>query len=258
MKTKIIGLMGQAGSGKDTFADKLVENHRAVKVALADPMKRFCREVYQFSYDQLWGPSHFRNAPDGRYSRGNGWICNKCFDEFRHQEAKTLGPVNKVDCFYCGKEIPLDHGANYVDVFLTPRYALQLLGTEWGRHCHKDTWINYALRVAHQIPSDERARTHATYSGHAGLDWSTVSPNYSCVIIPDCRFQNEVDAIQRAGGIVIQVLRKGKDGAISGGAKGHASEEEQKSVKNVNIVLHAEEGLDQYYKQIEGFASMFL
>ena len=32
--------------------------------------------------------------------------------------------------------------------FLTPREAMQTLGTEWGRRVYKDVWIDYALRQA--------------------------------------------------------------------------------------------------------------
>jgi len=45
----IIGVAGNAGSGKDTVADHLVKHHGFVKVALADPLKRICREVFDFS-----------------------------------------------------------------------------------------------------------------------------------------------------------------------------------------------------------------
>lgn len=31
---------------------------------------------------------------------------------------------------------------------LTPREALQWLGTEWGRKCHPDVWVSYLLRTA--------------------------------------------------------------------------------------------------------------
>ncbi len=59
----IIGLSGQAGVGKDTVADVLVARCGFAKVSLADPMKRFCEQVYGFTRDELWGPSPMRNRP---------------------------------------------------------------------------------------------------------------------------------------------------------------------------------------------------
>jgi len=63
----IVGVCAQAGSGKDTTADFFVEDYGYFKVALADPIKRFCAQMYGFSYDQLWGPSELRNKVDERY-----------------------------------------------------------------------------------------------------------------------------------------------------------------------------------------------
>ncbi len=65
----IIGLSGLAGVGKDTVADFLVRHHAFEKVALADPMKHFCKEVFGFTVEQLWGPSAARNAIDPRYGK---------------------------------------------------------------------------------------------------------------------------------------------------------------------------------------------
>ena len=60
----IVGITGLAGSGKDTAADFLVKNHGFVKVALADVLKRACKEFFAFTDEQLWGPSEKRNAID--------------------------------------------------------------------------------------------------------------------------------------------------------------------------------------------------
>ena len=68
----IISLTGNMGVGKDTMADYLVEKYGFVKVAMADPMKRIAKEVYEFSDEQLWGPSESRNMPDERYPRPDG------------------------------------------------------------------------------------------------------------------------------------------------------------------------------------------
>lgn len=63
----ILGISGKAGSGKDTVADYLVKNKYFTKVALADPIKRICGDVFNFSNEQLYGPSEMRSKPDERY-----------------------------------------------------------------------------------------------------------------------------------------------------------------------------------------------
>jgi len=64
---------------------------------------------------------------------------------------------------------------------LTPRRALQQLGTEWGRAMHEDVWIRYALDRCYALNCQ--------------------------VVISDVRFQNETALIQQAGGVVIEVRR---------------------------------------------------
>lgn len=76
----------------------------------------------------------------------------------------------------------------------SPRELLQTLGTEWGRNIvHDEIWIRRAMKRA----SEAR-----------GL-----------VVITDVRFDNEADAIHRAGGDVWQVRRPG-----AGIPGGHSSE----------------------------------
>ena len=65
---------------------------------------------------------------------------------------------------------------------ISPRVALQTLGTEWGRDTiNTDMWILRAQKEMEQ---------------------------HDCLVISDCRFDNEAEAIHKAGGIVIEVTRQ--------------------------------------------------
>lgn len=76
----------------------------------------------------------------------------------------------------------------------TPRYAMQTIGTEWGRDLiAPDLWI--------------RA-------------WQAALPATGNVVVDDCRFPNEARAVEAAGGLLVRIVR---DGA-GAGAAGHASE----------------------------------
>lgn len=138
----IIGIAGLKGSGKDTTGEILQRSFDDICLeAFADPMKRFCQEVFDFSDEQLWGPSEYRERADTRYRRADGHT-------------------------------------------LTPRYALQQLGTEWGRACCPDIWVKLAMRKAH-----ERALHGQT------------------TVITDVRFVNEAEAIRDRGGTIWRVER---------------------------------------------------
>jgi hypothetical protein len=204
----IIGILGQSGSGKDTIADYLVKKYRFVKVALADPLKRICKEVYGFSDLQLWGPPDMRNSPDFRYPTGKG--------------------------------------------YLSPRVALQTLGTEWGRSLYLDTWINYGLKVADDILS--RGMHYDPKKGVSKPSWwrSLMSRNRQGVVFSDVRFKNEVDKIRRrTNGFVVRVLRPGAIGLV--GLKGHSSEEEQKSLTDddFDYTINNTGSLSQLYEEVD-------
>ncbi len=86
----------------------------------------------------------------------------------------------------------------------SPRHALQTLGTQWGRVCYENVWVDYAMK---------EARKRLAYFKSDG------------VVICDVRFRNELDAIQAAGGKVWRIVREDARRLI-GASAGHASETE--------------------------------
>lgn len=87
----------------------------------------------------------------------------------------------------------------------TPRYAMQTLGTEWGRNLiHPDLWVfiwtRYRRSEMRAFPRDR-------------------------VVADDVRFPNEVDAIHELGGEVWRVHRPGCQ------SDGHESESYVKGLK---------------------------
>lgn len=67
-----------------------------------------------------------------------------------------------------------------------PRYAMQTLGTEWGRQM-----INSGLWVGAWVERVKRV------------------PNHISVVCDDCRFEDEVKAIRSLGGTIVMVHRPG-------------------------------------------------
>ena len=69
----------------------------------------------------------------------------------------------------------------------TPRYAMQTLGTEWGRGLiHNNLWTSLWL--------DRVLKAH-----RAGLD----------VVCDDVRFPNEAEAVRSIGGVIVGLTREG-------------------------------------------------
>lgn len=79
----------------------------------------------------------------------------------------------------------------------TPRWAMQTIGTEWGRNLiADDLWIRAWQAAIARVP--------------AGVP----------VVVDDCRFPNEAAAIVAAGGIIVRIERPG-----AGTASVHESEQ---------------------------------
>lgn len=85
----------------------------------------------------------------------------------------------------------------------TPRYGMQSLGTEWGRNLiAPDLWIRAWQAAVSRVPAGKN------------------------IVVDDCRFANEAEAVLAAGGHIIRVVRNGAGSA----AAGHASEQEMASL----------------------------
>lgn len=209
----IIALSGLAGTGKDTAADMLVRNHGFVKVALADPLKRICRDVFDFTDEQLWGQSESRNAPDKRYRRRDIVVSHArdCYECGNHYEAPSgPRPDGPARCPKCCSVAWTNGSDIFREEYLTPRHALQQLGTEWGRNCYDDVWVEYAVRVCETLQRGDHY-----YDARTGLRTTTsvadVMEPKKNVVISDVRFKNEVARLKRAGAKMIRIVRPGHD-----------------------------------------------
>ena len=103
----------------------------------------------------------------------------------------------------------------------TPRYAMQTLGTEWGRDLiSPDLWVNVVKYDILQRPTRDN------------------------IVIDDCRFHNEVGMILSLGGIVIYIDRGGESG-------NHASESGIKLLHR-SITLQNKSSLEDLQEAIMG------
>lgn len=122
MRARLIVLSGTAGAGKDSVADVLADNFGWHRYSLAGPLKRFASDMFNFSDEQLYGPSSARNAPDPRWRRP----CPRCNRTGKRPgvSGNVIVP-NKVTCEDC-------EGTGLIDDN-SPRRVLQLLGEEYLR-----------------------------------------------------------------------------------------------------------------------------
>lgn len=112
---------------------------------------------------------------------------------------------------------------------ISPRKAMQTLGTEWGRNfINTDLWLILAGARAEPLLG-------------AGFN----------VMVTDVRFENEAQWIRKNGGVVWHIDRKVED--ATGGNAGHSSESGVKFVKG-DVRINNNETLGYMYDVLDGLA----
>jgi len=106
---------------------------------------------------------------------------------------------------------------------LSVRRILQWWGTEYRRAQDPDYWTKAWEAALAELP-DRNAH----------------------ILVDDVRFRNEVDAVQRNGGVLIRVERPGFNGAND-----HSSENSLDDFNGWNIILRNDGSLEQFLHQVE-------
>ena len=212
---QLIGLTGLKRSGKDTAALRLMDRHQFVRVAFADPVKHALAEL---------NPYVTRPSEDHRVSKIYAEINTlerRIVKAFAKHTVTTIKPshvtmaVRRLDPLLAGDQrltevlgavdgdwnrLKEDSGDVPFETAVEIRRLQQVLATEVAREMISTTiWVDTAMAAVRQ-------------SMDRGVS----------VVISDCRFDNEAQAIKNAGGIVARIDRPSLNGRP---VDGHASEQ---------------------------------
>ena len=196
LPTRIL-LCGVSRSGKSTLGDSLNARFGYQVSAFAEPLKQAAKVIFGFDEEHLYGPSETREVPYPRFK-----FSGHCFE--CHEECINLGSAGWY-CPTCCAKYPRH---------ITPRLALQTLGTAWGRRLCPDIW--------------------------AEACFAAMRPDRAYVVT-DCRFSNERVAGRDHGGCVV-LLQRGLEESHSP----HPSEKEVRDAAAIpelfDVVLDNREG----------------
>lgn len=207
MNNRLIVLSGEAGAGKDSVANILVNEHGWQAYSIAAPLKRFAQDLFEFSDEQVYGPSSARNAPDPRWQRP----CVHC-----KSTGKVRGMIRIRDCFRC-------EGTGMINDN-SPRRVLQLLGEEYLRQMiHPDA---LTIRARADI---SRIMHECEQRGAGG------------VVVTDARNDNDRDNLHVwLGGARVHVSAPAKP-RKNDAWRMHASEQRQPTPNQVEYWLENDE-----------------
>lgn len=253
--TPIILLAGSAGSGKDTAGSWISQNYRGVTVAQADPLKRFVKDVFGFSVEQLWGPSNSRNAAVPELQDRMGTIISN-FDAHAEDWIEEILPDFDFDTAmeslkeWFGRTL-----SSITEAPASPRKVLQTLGTDWGRTLSPHMWVNYAVELSMALLEGDLA--YDRYEGP--MDKAGESPEL--VIITDGRFKNELLTVRSLNGVAMKIERNTNRRATDdAGIAGHRSESELDSIPShfYSTAINNNSSMDSlYYNLAEAMQLLF-
>ena len=249
---RIIGISGRARQGKDTVGKMICDAVPGARtIAFADPIKAALKEFFDWTDEHVSGA--LKEVGDPRYPTGSvvwkhiershtGAMLHSGHDAETGNAVIPQGTSADAACGECGV-LP-------EPVFLTPRRAMQLLGTEFGRTAYPRVWIDHALRRAQRLFGEGDSVQLSKVLGQPGRYFIDPVP---LVAITDCRFINEAEAIQAAGGLVWKVT--GRGGGLEQATAAHASETEMDSsefMRKVDLTIHNNGTLDELRALVTG------
>jgi hypothetical protein len=110
---------------------------------------------------------------------------------------------------------------------ISPRQMMQMLGTDmFRRMVDVDFWI------------------------HHFQDWCADQPDDTKVVVTDLRFQNEIDAVKRLGGLVVCIKRQGGEGRHRS-IDNHITESGIEFLKGVDVYVENDGSVEDLWLNIE-------
>jgi hypothetical protein len=250
----IIGVMGPSKSGKDLVGDWFYNERDFIKVAFADPMKRFVRDIFMVSFEHLWGEAGMREIPMTfseeewlRFVSNFAKSANAFLADVVPQGDRVRSFMSLTEWLTDMRKYHIEHG------HITMRYVLQTLGTEWGRRkVHPLLWVMYLYEKV--VPKIKDGYLYTQEDGPMKkMDVLHAPPG---ILIPDHRFLNELVATQQNDGYVLRLRRLAleQENKVSNvGIEGHQSEVEMRDIPDdsFDLVLELEEGVEKVHEALE-------
>jgi len=208
--SRIIGLHGVTGSGKDTVADAMVRTGKFVKLSFADALKRELIEAFDCS------AAYFNDRALKEVPTEKLCLMNCAREEFVDWYVSTRNGEYEFQTM----------GASFYSQPRTPRWLMQTWGTDYRKVSDQGYWIR---QLAHKI--------------------NTYTPHHNFVI-SDVRFEDEAAFVrgQDRGNMICEVLRP--NNPYRSKTDGHVSNHRLERVDRIILNAGTVESLDRKTERV--------
>lgn len=265
----LIGIHGKINSGKDTVGT-------IIQYLMSDYFPNRSFEKFLYNYDSAWAPPVYdweirkfadklkeivclligctrEQLEDREFKEtplGEEWTCwqYNSFDMDTSRGTIFVSKEQALKWLEVDREEDLDDHERLLEVPMTPRLMLQLLGTEAGREIiHPNIWVN-ALFADYVEDAGYTYKAKVTENNELKVLTKPVKFNngFPKWIITDVRFPNEAKAIVDRGGILIKVVRPETDHL----AGRHESETALDNYVGWDAVIHNDSDIDNLIENV--------
>jgi len=271
IKHMIIGISGYSGTGKDEVSGYIEKEFGAVKIGFADEAKRHMATLYDFSEEQLFGPSHFRNSGDKRYPKPlfHQLKCERVGDHFEFDESaiSQLPTPQMIKVSFQVEKYEIEEG-RYIKFndddpffFLSPREALQRY-CELMNFMYELTWVRKGIENHINLANYEFLK----YDKMIGLDRHvgnrpSVVNGHKITCTSDIRHWNEINFLRSELDKSIKCfLIRIKRPSVPNPPYEHRSEVEQATIPNetFDAVIDNDSSLESLHKKVQEVVNGFL
>lgn len=188
--TKIVGLTGKKGAGKDTIAALLCKFFGFTRLAFADALYQEVATTFDVTVDFLGNRDTketplpqlaLKNCTDAQFVEVGLDLATSLLSHVPEQYHAMAAPYADEDGVFFLHKLPSDIARH---IPLSPRVVMQLWGTEYRRVLFADSYWR------------DKVKTAIVAGGPNGK-----------FVVTDVRFPDEADLLKSMGGIIARVLR---------------------------------------------------
>ena len=212
----IISLSGLKRSGKDCCADILVNKFKFKKISFAEPLRSLCSKVFEIPVETFLSDE----------LKEKDFVYPLILTEAHLGHFLTV-LEDDFNCPLYGYQVESLH--NFIGFqFKHPRHILQIVGTDMVRDCINDQfWMIQAKKRITETDGN--------------------------VVIPDCRFPNEIDLVKSLGGLTCLIKRPSLQSKDL-----HVSEQHMNDESLFRVVISNDGTLSQYLINVNDYFSEIL